>query len=74
MQYYLVDAFSSRPFSGNPAAVVFTPIRLAESDYIKYSAEFNLSETAFLHPIEDSNFKTANKFEVWTLNTVFLIF
>lgn len=67
MQFYLVDAFSSKPFSGNPAAVVFTPNRLNESDYLKYSSEFNLSETAFLYPIDSSDFITASKFQVKTI-------
>ncbi|MBE9061909.1 PhzF family phenazine biosynthesis protein [cf. Phormidesmis sp. LEGE 11477] len=47
-----VDAFTNRPFAGNPAAVCVmdTPI---EADLMQaIAAEMNLSETAFLWPLE----------------------
>ncbi|MGR8011763.1 PhzF family phenazine biosynthesis protein [Streptomyces hypolithicus] len=53
MQIRIVDAFTSRPFSGNPAGVV-----LLDSDTFpddawlqQVAAEVNLSETAFAHPL-----------------------
>lgn len=49
---WVVDAFTNRPFHGNPAAVcVLDGPR--ESDWMQLVArEMNLSETAFLHPME----------------------
>jgi PhzF family phenazine biosynthesis protein len=45
-----VDAFTDRPFLGNPAAVCLLT-RPAEPDWMQAVArEMNLSETAFLHP------------------------
>ncbi|GAU70980.1 hypothetical protein SSP35_25_00170 [Streptomyces sp. NBRC 110611] len=53
MRIRIVDAFSARPFSGNPAGVV-----LLDSDTFPDTAwlqqvatEVNLSETAFAHPL-----------------------
>jgi PhzF family phenazine biosynthesis protein len=43
-----VDAFTSRPFSGNPAAVVVLERWLADAVMLAVAAENNLSETAFL--------------------------
>ena len=47
-----VDAFTDRPFSGNPAAVCVTDSPLADELMGAIALEMNLSETAFLHPIE----------------------
>ncbi len=53
MRIRIVDAFTDRPFSGNPAGVL-----LLESDGFppaerlqEIAAEVNLSETAFAHPL-----------------------
>lgn len=43
-----VDAFSSRPFGGNPAAVCLLPRYPADEWLLSVAAEMNLSETAFL--------------------------
>ncbi|MFF4343317.1 PhzF family phenazine biosynthesis protein [Kitasatospora sp. NPDC001540] len=53
MRIRIVDAFTDRPFSGNPAGVVLLdgggfP---ADSWLQKVAAEVNLSETAFAHPL-----------------------
>ena len=47
---YQVDAFTSRPFAGNPAAVVPLDRWLDASQMQAIAAENNLSETAFLVP------------------------
>jgi PhzF family phenazine biosynthesis protein len=48
-----IDAFTSEPFRGNPAAVCLME-EPASKDWMKLVArEMNLSETAFLYPIED---------------------
>ena len=50
LRYYLVDAFTSRPFSGNPAAVV--PLdRWPQDAWLQdFAMEMNLSETVYLVP------------------------
>ncbi len=45
-----VDAFTSHPFAGNPAAVCVLPEPREESWMRNVAREMNLSETAFLHP------------------------
>lgn len=49
---HVVDAFTNRPFSGNPAAVCVLPAARDDSWMQLVAREMNLSETAFLHPIE----------------------
>jgi PhzF family phenazine biosynthesis protein len=49
---FIVDAFASRPFAGNPAAVCMLHKAMPESWMQSVAAEFNLSETAFLQRIE----------------------
>ncbi len=48
-----VDAFTSRPFGGNPAAVCVLPQAAPEEWMRQVAREMNLSETAFLVPAED---------------------
>jgi PhzF family phenazine biosynthesis protein len=49
---HIIDAFTDKPFSGNPAAVCLLE-RPADEVWMKQVArEMNLSETAFLYPIE----------------------
>ena len=45
---YQVDAFASRVFAGNPAAVCPLPAWLPDAAMQAIAAENNLSETAFL--------------------------
>ncbi|WP_337228222.1 PhzF family phenazine biosynthesis protein [Proteus faecis] len=45
---YYVNAFSSQPFSGNPAAVVLLEEWLPDDTLITLANEINLPETAFL--------------------------
>ncbi|MFN8532869.1 MAG: PhzF family phenazine biosynthesis protein [Dehalococcoidia bacterium] len=47
---YQVDAFTDRPFRGNPAAVCLLPGPARDAWMQAIAAEMNLSETAFLHP------------------------
>lgn len=55
---YTVDAFTERPFCGNPAAVCV--YRKADKfDYVelfKIAAEMNLSETCYCYRLEDGRF------------------
>lgn len=48
-----VDAFTDRPFAGNPAAVCLTAAPRDERWMLDVAREMNLSETAFLHPEGD---------------------
>ena len=48
--YFVVDAFASEVFAGNPAAVVLLDAWPADAWLQAVAAEFNLSETAFLGP------------------------
>src|ERR1017187_7097513 len=45
-----VDAFTNRPFAGNPAAVCVLPAPAPEEWMRNVAREMNLSETAFLVP------------------------
>lgn len=46
----VVDAFTDRPYAGNPAAVCLLPGPANEGWMQSVAREMNLSETAFLHP------------------------
>ncbi|SIO45456.1 phenazine biosynthesis protein PhzF family [Singulisphaera sp. GP187] len=48
-----VDAFTDRPFAGNPAAVCVMSGPRDVRWMQNVALEMNLSETAFLHPVED---------------------
>lgn len=49
-QYWIVDAFTQTPFTGNPAAVLLPQTPLPDHLMQQIAAENNLSETAFAVP------------------------
>lgn len=51
--YYVVDAFTTGPFTGNPAAVLLDAEGLRDEQMAAIAAEFNLSETTFVLPVGD---------------------
>jgi PhzF family phenazine biosynthesis protein len=53
---YQVDAFTSRVFSGNPAAVVALSSWPDDALLLSIAAENNLSETAFFCPRQDGSY------------------
>lgn len=53
LKQYIVDAFTDRPFSGNPAAVCVADRWPKEASMMLLAMENNLSETAFLVREED---------------------
>ena len=53
MRIVQVDAFTNKPFAGNPAAVCVTPEPREETWMRDVAREMNLSETAFLVPNGD---------------------
>lgn len=48
--FYQVDAFTDRPFAGNPAGVCLLETPLPSETMQAVAAEMNLSETAFVQP------------------------
>ena len=59
MRIRIVDAFTDRPFAGNPAGVVVLDRDdFPEPDWMqRVAAEVNLSETSFVHPVDgDADF------------------
>src|SRR5882757_7756050 len=53
MRIRIIDAFTDRPFAGNPAAVCLLDTHdwPDEAWMRRVAAEMNLSETAFAHPL-----------------------
>lgn len=52
LRLYVVDAFTAERFRGNPAAVCVVDSLPDETVMQSIAAEMNLSETAFVHPID----------------------
>ncbi|KAF9892358.1 hypothetical protein FE257_002135 [Aspergillus nanangensis] len=54
VNFVTLDVFTSKPYSGNPLAVVFLPepgvSKISQSQKLTIAKQFNLSETVFLHP------------------------
>ncbi|MEU9125941.1 PhzF family phenazine biosynthesis protein [Streptomyces sp. NPDC048506] len=56
MRAFIVDAFTDRPFAGNPAGVCLLEAP-ADADWMQQvAAELNLSETAFVHPVDEDTY------------------
>ncbi|MBB6174211.1 PhzF family phenazine biosynthesis protein [Nocardiopsis mwathae] len=53
-RFRVIDAFTDRPFAGNPAAVMLLDGPYDEAWAQQVAAEFNLSETAFIVPDGDT--------------------
>ncbi len=53
---FVIDAFASRPFTGNPAAVCFVDGDAPSAWMHDVAREMNLSETAFVAPRADGSF------------------
>lgn len=51
MRIHFVDAFTDRPFAGNPAAVVLLEEFPSDERLQRLAAQINLSETAYAHPL-----------------------
>ena len=56
MQIAIVDAFTTEPFHGNPAATVSLPVFPGEDRMQAIAREMNLSETAFAVPLATNHF------------------
>jgi PhzF family phenazine biosynthesis protein len=51
MKTWVIDAFTDKPFAGNPAAVCVLNSQPADDWMQSVAAEMNLSETAFVRPL-----------------------
>ncbi len=51
---YHIDAFTSKPFKGNPTAICLMPTDLDDELYISITREMGLSVTAFLEEAKNS--------------------
>lgn len=58
MKYFIVDAFTTQPFGGNPAGVVLVDDAQFPADQVmqQIAAEFRYSETAFVRRDGESDF------------------
>ena len=56
MKIWIVDAFTDRPYAGNPAAVTIVDSFPDDATCQKIAAEMNLSETAFIKPLGPNHF------------------
>lgn len=54
MKYYVIDAFASQLFKGNPAGVCLLDSKIPDALMQKIAFENNLAETAFLLHTEGS--------------------
>ncbi len=53
LRFLTADVFTSRPFSGNPLAIVFGADGLPTATLQEIAREFNYSETVFVFPPDD---------------------
>ena len=53
MEFFVINAFTDKPFSGNPAAVFILEDPIADQLMQKIASEINLSESAFLTNMKD---------------------
>ncbi|WP_406216243.1 PhzF family phenazine biosynthesis protein [Streptomyces decoyicus] len=56
MRAFIVDAFTDRPFAGNPAGVCLLAEPADAAWMQRVAAEFNLPETAFVHPVAENTY------------------
>ena len=54
---YQVDVFTNQAFGGNPAGIVPDARGLSDTDMQNIAREMNLSETVFIIPIDESNYR-----------------
>src|SRR5260370_2500749 len=52
MKTFIIDAFTDRPFQGNPAGVCITDSLLSDDLMLNIAQELNHSETAFVRRLD----------------------
>ncbi len=55
LEVYIVDAFTDKPLSGNPAGVCLPKKALSETEMLSIAAELGFSETAFVHKMDNQD-------------------
>jgi PhzF family phenazine biosynthesis protein len=61
---FTIDSFTTKPFTGNPAAVCLCNYPLDGELMLNIAREMNLSETAFVVPIDGPDHKSASLFQL----------
>lgn len=64
IKIYQVDAFTSKKFKGNPAAVCILKDDISDEVMKNIAREMNLSETAFVKPLEKDSVDNCNLFSL----------
>lgn len=68
LRFVTLDVFTSKPYFGNPLAVVFLPEdesqALTQRQKHQMTLEFNLSETIFVHPVRE---ESKRKIDIFTI-------
>lgn len=64
IKIYQVDAFTSKAFKGNPAAVCILEEDIDDELMKNIAQEMNLSETAFVKPLDKVNMSNCNLFSL----------
>jgi PhzF family phenazine biosynthesis protein len=74
LTFNILDVFTSTPFLGNPLAVVTKPpgVSLTSAQKQRIAKEFNLSETTFVHDVEDRTATDERRFDIYTLQAELL--
>ncbi len=57
LELYWVDAFTSQPFGGNPAAIIINADNIPDEQKQVIARELNVSETVFISKSQVANFK-----------------
>lgn len=52
-KFFQVDAFTTEPYTGNPAGIYFPRKELTQEEMLNFAAEMNISETAFVYQKSD---------------------
>jgi PhzF family phenazine biosynthesis protein len=68
LPFHILNVFTSTPFLGNPLAVVTIPPKtyLTGAQKQRIAKEFNLSETTFVHDVEDGTASDERRFDIYT--------
>ncbi|KAF7303852.1 Phenazine biosynthesis PhzC/PhzF protein [Mycena indigotica] len=68
LRFIQLDVFTSTPFIGNPLAIVLVPAKSSLSQEQKQliAREFNLSETVFLHELEENTTESTFTIDIFT--------
>ncbi|KAF5021892.1 hypothetical protein F66182_6040 [Fusarium sp. NRRL 66182] len=71
LQFTTLDVFTSTAYKGNPLAVVTIPppsqgLSLTQSQKQRIAHEFNLSETVFVHDVDDSHETNEREMDIFT--------